>query len=106
MRRSTNSVLPTAEAPAVVSLAHAYGRTGTIHRSLVAALEARAIDVLADTQLIAQVANSFYAFAQLQSTNQALYRLLAARALDLLPQASPIRVTVRPPRWARAPRYR
>lgn len=86
-------ILPRAEAPAVVSLAHAYGRTGTIHRRLVAALERRAIETLSNTQLIAQVANSFYAFAQLQSKNEELYRVLAARALDLLPQASPIVIT-------------
>lgn len=86
-------LLPFAEAPAVVSLAHAYGRTGTVHQGLLSALEQRAMVVLSDTQLIAQVANSFYAFAQMQSKNEELYRLLASRALDLLPQASPIVIT-------------
>ena len=83
-------LLPSADAPSVVSLAHAYGRTGTIHQRLLAALETRALEVLAKTQLIAQIANSFYAFAQLKSKNEELFSLLSQRAVDLMQQASPI----------------
>lgn len=80
----------TGDAASVVALAHGYGRSGTIHQALIAVLEKKAIEVLRDTQSIAQVANAYYAFAQLGSRNRGLYAMLAERAVALLPQASPI----------------